>query len=159
MIKVDGVGKAIVSGTKTAARRLSGDAKAFADLLTASTSGAAAMDEVGEASGINPLLSLQEVNPVAERQARRRKSLAYAEDLVKQLEGVRDALLSGQLPISTIQRLQQLVNNRRLTLGAGGLDDPKLQEVLDEIELRARVEMAKLEVALAAQVQQGDDAA
>jgi hypothetical protein len=34
-----------------------------------------------------------------------------------------------------------------------------LQEVLDEIELRARVEMAKLEVALASQAQQGDDAA
>jgi hypothetical protein len=69
--------------------------------------------------------------------------------LVKQLEAVRDAMLTGQLPLGTLQRLQQLVINRRSMLsGDKTNDDPNLMELLDEIDLRARVEMAKLEYAL-----------
>ena len=49
-------------------------------------------------------------------------------------------LLAGGIPRLTLNRLASAVSARR-----DGFSDPKLQSVLDEIELRARVELAKLE--------------
>jgi hypothetical protein len=48
------------------------------------------------------------------------------------------------LPISTIERLEKLVASER-----AHTTDPALNEILNEIEVRAAVELAKLEVALA----------
>ena len=52
--------------------------------------------------------------------------------------------LNGARPVIASARLQQLVglmDQQRETI-----DDPELSAVLDEIDLRARVELAKLEV-------------
>ena len=56
------------------------------------------------------------------------------------LDEVRDGLLAGGIPRATLNRLATAVSKRQ-----EGFSDPKLQGVLDEIELRARVELAKLE--------------
>ncbi len=56
------------------------------------------------------------------------------------LDEVRDGLLAGGIPRGTLNRLATAVSRRQ-----EGFADPKLQGVLDEIELRAWVELAKLE--------------
>jgi hypothetical protein len=148
VIKIDGIGKTTATAGKAVSRK-SGDTRAFAALLAGQADAPVEGGETESIGGINALLTLQEIDPNAERQARRQKTLAYAEDLVKQLEAVRDAMLTGQLPLGTLQRLQQLVINRRSMLSGDKTgDDPNLMELLDEIDLRARVEMAKLEYAL-----------
>ena len=48
----------------------------------------------------------------------------------------------GTLPFSTIRQLEDLVSEQRTHA-----TDPLLQEILDEIEVRAAVELAKLEMA------------
>jgi hypothetical protein len=58
------------------------------------------------------------------------------------LDQVRDGLLGGGIPRSTLNRLAVAVGRRHETFA-----DPRLQNVLDEIDLRARVELAKLEQA------------
>jgi hypothetical protein len=58
------------------------------------------------------------------------------------LEDVRDGLLTGGVSRATLQRLLALVNVKR-----EDFVDPALAEVLNEIDLRARVELAKLNFA------------
>ena len=56
------------------------------------------------------------------------------------LDDIKVALLDGDLSSGELDRLRRAVRDER-----AGTDDPKLEAVLDEIEVRAAVEMAKLE--------------
>ena len=54
------------------------------------------------------------------------------------LDDIKLALLAGQLPKSKLSRLLSVVERQQ-----GIFSDPRLKDVLDQIELRARVELAK----------------
>ncbi len=117
-----------------------GDSKSssFSKALGASPAPAQSSVSGGGALGpVDALLALQEVagNPNRRAVARQR-----GEDLLDRLDELRLALLDGRLPRATIERLVAVVGAQRVKT-----DDPKLAEVLDEIELRAAVELAKLE--------------
>jgi len=71
----------------------------------------------------------------------RSKAAAHGEKLLDMLDEVRDGLLAGGVPRTTLNRLANAVTRRH-----DQFNDPKLQGVLDEIELRAHVELAKLEM-------------
>jgi hypothetical protein len=71
----------------------------------------------------------------------RSKAAAHGEALLDMLDQVRDGLLAGGVPRATLNRLAYAVTRRH-----DQFNDPKLQGVLDEIELRAHVELAKLEM-------------
>ena len=72
----------------------------------------------------------------------RSKGMAFGQNLLDMLDQVRDGLLAGAIPRATLSRLATAVSRKQ-----DGFVDPKLQSVLDEIDLRARVELAKLEQA------------
>jgi len=72
----------------------------------------------------------------------RSKGVKHGEQLLGLLDEVRDGLLGGGIPRGTLHRLADAVGRRHENFA-----DPRLQGVLDEIELRARVELAKLEQA------------
>jgi hypothetical protein len=91
---------------------------------------------------LDALLALQEVGGPLER---RRKAVRRAGKILDILDEVKLALLDGALPASALDRLLVVVREER-----GGADDPRLQSLLDEIETRAAVELAKLEMARAA---------
>jgi hypothetical protein len=61
------------------------------------------------------------------------------------LDDVKLSLLEGGVAPGTLERLVNAVRLER-----GEADDPKLRELLDEIETRAAVELAKLDMARAA---------
>lgn len=91
--------------------------------------------------GMNPLaglLAVQETEEPLERQARKRAS-QRADTILDELEEIRLGLLMGTIPMAKLEQLAQLVRVRREQF-----DDPKLQSILDDIELRAAVELAKL---------------
>jgi hypothetical protein len=71
----------------------------------------------------------------------RSKGMAHGEQLLDMLDQVRDGLLAGGVPRATLNRLANAVSRRH-----DAFNDPSLQTVLDEIELRAHVELAKLEM-------------
>ena len=71
----------------------------------------------------------------------RSKAAQHGEKLLDMLDEVRDGLLAGGVPRATLNRLANAVTRRH-----DQFNDPKLQGVLDEIELRAHVELAKLEM-------------
>ena len=88
------------------------------------------------AGAVNPLLNLQEVEDSTSGPS---KAKARAEDLLDRLDEIRHALLAGGLPELQLNALSQVVQSRREEV-----DDPRLVEILDEIDLRAQVELAKL---------------
>ncbi len=92
-------------------------------------------------SSVDALIALQEMpDPMSGRA----KAARRGRDLLDLLDDVRDGLLDGQVSRSTLQQLVSLVGAPR-----EGFNDPGLSAVLDEIDLRARVELAKLDFAVA----------
>lgn len=92
----------------------------------------------GPLTALNSLLSLQEVDSTQGRS----RGLKRGEQLLDMLDQVRDGILAGGIPRETLQRLSQAVAKRQ-----DDFADPRLQNILDEIDLRAQVELAKLEQA------------
>jgi hypothetical protein len=87
---------------------------------------------------LDALLALQGEDGPAER---RRRSIRRGHDLLDALDRLKAALLSGRVPTADLAAVAaRLAERRDLT------DDPRLDDVLSHIELRARVEMAKLGV-------------
>ena len=68
----------------------------------------------------------------------RRRALTRGRTLLDELDLIRIALLDGALPAATIRRLSGLLQADRCSVHDAGLN-----AVLDEIELRAAVELAK----------------
>jgi hypothetical protein len=89
--------------------------------------------------GVEALLALQDVESATER---RRRSVGRAGRMLDELDGLKIALLAGELDPAQLDRLARAIREQR-----AATEDPKLEELLDEIETRAAVELAKLEAA------------
>jgi len=88
-------------------------------------------------TAVESILMLQQVD---DANSGRSRGVAHGEQLLDMLDQVRDGLLLGGIPRTTLNRLATAVGRRQESFA-----DPKLQGILDEIDLRARVELAKLE--------------
>jgi len=99
---------------------------------------AAAVDAPVAVANVDALLAAQAVPGSVEEEVRKRL-IRRGEDILDRLEELRYALLSGTVPKERLIQLAQMVRARRDTVG-----DPRLATLLDEIELRAEVELAKL---------------
>jgi len=91
----------------------------------------------GPIAALDSILMLQGLDDSTQGKS---KGLTHGEQLLDLLDSVRDGLLAGGIPRATLNKLAHAVTKRQ-----DGFADPKLQAVLDEIELRAHVELAKLE--------------
>ena len=90
-------------------------------------------------SAVDALLVLQEVEDSTSEQANSR-ARARGQVLLERLDEIRHGLLTGVIPRRTLDALAQIAREQR-----DAATDPKLAEVLGEIELRAEVELAKLD--------------
>ena len=93
--------------------------------------------ETAEAQGVNSFLFLQEVS---DDEVNRQKGMQQGKQLIQTLEQLHRDLLMGTIPENTLRRLETTLAQKRETF-----TDPRLQQLLNEIELRAAVELAKLE--------------
>ena len=100
--------------------------------------GVESTSSVGAVGALGGLLGAQEVD---EREARRSKAAKRGKLTLDILSNLRDALLIGSLPYSTLRQLERMVTEER-----DGVDDPVLMSIMNEIEVRAAVELAKLEM-------------
>lgn len=87
---------------------------------------------------LNTVLALQEA-PDATRGRARKRAQERGNMMLDHLEEIRMGLLLGTIPMAKLEQLAQLIRAKREQV-----DDPKLLAILDEIELRAAVELAKL---------------
>jgi hypothetical protein len=141
---VDKVGYTRPVGSARPVKRAgSVSAPGFAEALAkaegiAGVDGIESTSSIGAVAAMGSLLGAQEVD---EREARRQKATKRARLTLDTLSNLRDALLMGSLPYTTLRRLEQLVAEER-----NDIDDPALLGILNEIEVRAAVELAKLEM-------------
>jgi hypothetical protein len=91
----------------------------------------------GPIAALDSILMLQAMDDSTQGKS---KAQAHGEQLLDLLDSVRDGLLAGGIPRATLNKLAAAVTRRHEAFA-----DPKLQDVLDQIELRAHVELAKLE--------------
>ena len=87
--------------------------------------------------GVDALLALQDVGTPLER---KRRAVRRAGRILDVLDDIKVGLLEGELSAGELDRLRRAIRDERETT-----EDPALEAVLDEIELRAAVEAAKLE--------------
>ena len=97
-----------------------------------------AATEAASVGTVDSILAIQEADDQTQRRGKR-LGCQYGGDLLDQLEEIRRDLLLGEVDIDKLGSIAQKIrSNRRQS------DDVKLNEIIDEIELRAEVEIAKL---------------
>ncbi|HKT53153.1 MAG TPA: flagellar assembly protein FliX [Caulobacteraceae bacterium] len=111
---------------------------------SAATEAAPASQLVG-ATGVGSIDALLALQGVASPLERRRKAVRRAGVLLDVLDDLKVALLDGGVPSQTLGRLIEAIRQERAQTG-----DAKLEDLLDEIETRAAVELAKLDPSSAA---------
>jgi hypothetical protein len=105
----------------------------------AETSGTTSLSAGASIGSLDALLAMQSVDDSLHG---RRKARARAEDILDRLDELRRGILLGAVSRDRLGQLAQLVRSQRAEV-----DDPRLAELLDEIDLRAQVELAKLATA------------
>lgn len=123
---------------KSEGKRVEGSG--FAEFLggAGETAESGAVEGAVSLSGVEAILATQSVDPDGGARARARMA-RRGEEVLDLLDGVRVGLLAGAVPKAQLADLAQLVRSKR----EAGID-PRLGALLDEIELRAEVELAKL---------------
>lgn len=91
---------------------------------------------------VDALLAVQSVESPTERAARKRMQ-ERGEGILKELDKLRHGLLTNSLTLGDIINVADVVASHRERI-----DDPKLVAILDEIDLRAQIELAKAKKAL-----------
>lgn len=89
-----------------------------------------------EVAAVASLLDLQAVE---DPQARMRRAIGQGRDMLDLLDEVKLMLLEGRVSDAVAARLERAIAAREPDAG-----EPGLTELIDQIELRARVELAKL---------------
>lgn len=113
-----------------------GDFSAYLrDVMATTPEGISAASSVPAAGAI---FAAQVVGEEEER-ALRKKQLQRGQTLLEKLEEIRDGLLVGYISKERLLEIVRFVNEHKLEAG-----DDRLNAIIDEIELRVQVELAKL---------------
>lgn len=89
--------------------------------------------------GIGSLDALIAIQGGEDRESRRRRAMKRGHSLLDQLDELKVAILSGRISGEKLQKLVYTLS-QRVELE----DTPQLRQIMEEIELRAQVELAKL---------------
>ena len=89
-----------------------------------------------DVTSISTLLSVQEVGDPLNG---RRRAIKRGEDLLDKLDDLRHGLLTGAFSPAKLDDLLVVIRQQQ-----ANITDPKLREILSDIEVRAAVELAKL---------------
>jgi hypothetical protein len=84
------------------------------------------------------IFAAQMVDDEAERQARR-ETVKKGRKMLEHLEDIRQALLFGEISKDKLIEISRFVKQQDINV-----NDEKLKEIMQEIELRVEVELAKL---------------
>ena len=139
-MKVTGSGGASQTGQTKGARPAS-SGSVFTPIMpgaVSETGNVASARSVTAVSSLDALLALQDVGGPLER---RRRAVSRAGRLLDSLDEIKLAVLDGAVTPAILERLARGVREQR-----EATDDPRLEGLLSEIEMRAGVELAKLEM-------------
>lgn len=133
-----------VSSTGSAGRTggvSSAQAAEFSSLLSnvSETSAPASVAGMTGVLSVDAILAAQFVDEADLSKQRKKRAVQHGNDILDKLEDLRLAILTGHISKQKLLELSNLLKQTR----EEGLD-PELKDILDEIQLRADVELAKL---------------
>ena len=142
-MKITGYGS--IDAPNNAGKRTSAaPSGAFANLLSAAeaseASSAGVASEVATVGAFGNLLALQEVT---EEEVRRKKLVQRGYSLLESLDQLRRRLLIGSVSPQLLMDI-----SRHIATQKQQVTDPRIMEIIEDIELRAAVELAKIQRAL-----------
>ena len=109
---------------------------------SSATESAAPVSTTQHIAFVDSLLAVQREDDPAQRASRGRMR-QRAMGLLDELEKVRDALVLGNLTVGHLLNIADVVASHRERI-----DDVRLTAILDEIDLRAQIEIAKMRYAI-----------
>ncbi len=125
------------SAGPAAIRKEAKSGSGFADALrTEPVAPAAQAGAPAPLTGIEGLLALQQIDDGSTD----RRAASRADEILDRLDDLRHGMLLGRIPPDRLGQLARLARDAQRRAS-----DPKLAEILGEIELRAEVELAKLQ--------------
>lgn len=141
-MKVEGPQKSqSTSGTKKKGNVSSGGGS-FGDLVTGAAEEAKGVSAAQSIAQVDSLLAVQQTDDPAQRGARGRMKVR-ANGLLDGLDKIRVSLLTGNLTVGDVIDIADVVASHR-----ENITDPELTAILDEVDLRAQIELAKMRMAL-----------
>lgn len=141
-MKIGGFGT-VTSSKSTKKTQSKPGARSFANVLdTAETNGASSSSANSEVAAAGPVAGLLGLQEISDEQVRRERTLKRGNEMLDTLDDLRKEILVKGANLQTMQRInKQLSDNKQQFM------DEQMREVMEDIELRAAVELAKLEKA------------
>ena len=139
-MKVTNVGSTKATTTSRRKQSSPGAGGTFSDHLqdVAGVTEGTGFVESQSVTAVDSLITVQET-PDATAERSRTLVRQYGTNILDRLDELRHQVLAGVVPKERLVDLARTVRGRKHTT-----DDPRLREIIDEIELRAEVEIAKL---------------
>ncbi len=135
-------GAGSTSGTKKSSSSSSSDHADFSQFVNGGASESASSSATQSIAQLDSLLSIQEVEDPTKKAAKKRAHMR-ADTILDKLDGLRVKMLTGNLTVGNMIDVADVVASHR-----DKIDDPQLTAIMDEIDLRAQVELAKMRVAM-----------
>jgi hypothetical protein len=144
-MKIQGPGKTSDINKKKNADGVSSGDGTFKSLMAEGSSGSeqsSAPSTTGSIASVDALLMVQATEDPAQQKTQKRMR-ERANGILQELNQLKVALLSGNVTIGHAISIADVVASHREKI-----TDPELSTLLDEIDLRAQIELAKLQVAV-----------
>lgn len=141
-MKVEGPGKSQKTGQKKKTSKTSSPDGSFSDFLVDKSQGSQNTSATQSITAADSLLAVQAGGDPGEKSARQRMA-HRADRILNQLERIRMSMLTGTLTVGDMIDIADMVARHREKV-----NDPELTAILDEIDLRAQIELAKMRVSL-----------
>lgn len=137
-MKIQAPGSVRPNAPRRTVKNTSSGGSSFASHIRSdSATQGAAVGGSAQIGSVEALLAVQANTPVAGDG--RTAEVKHAEDLLDRLDAIRVGILTGGLSRSMLEGIVARLESRRDSDG-----DPRLTALVEEIELRAKVELAKL---------------
>lgn len=142
-MKIQGPGRTQApSKTGKKGKTSDGGSENFSDLVATDKQEGVSGAQTQSIAQVDALLAVQGAEDPTEGAARKRMR-ERASDILDGLENLRMAMLNGDLTVGHMVDIADVVASHREQV-----TDPALTSIMDEIDLRAQVELAKMRVAL-----------
>ena len=129
--------------SKTKKKGKSGESDtSFGDMMSKETGGAPTTSQAQSIANVDALLAVQGAEDPTQGKSRKRMR-QRADTILSELDKVRMAMLQGNLTVGHMINIADVVASHREKIM-----DPALTAIMDEIDLRAQVELAKMRMAL-----------
>lgn len=134
-MKISGPGPISNQQSKVSSSKAGGDGS-FSKMLDAASSSSETA-ETGSISRTAPIAFVQVID--SDEKSKKKQMVEDADDLLDELTEIRNEMLLGNLSAPRLRAIEA-----KLAKIEANCDDPNLNEIIEEIKIRAAVELAKL---------------